>query len=51
MKEERIKQIRNSIDSQIKQKGFVTVVDTFIDVGILDKQNNEKLNKNWLKSI
>ena len=42
MKEERIKQIRNSIDSQIKQKGFVTVVDTFIDVGILDKQNYEK---------
>ncbi len=42
MKEERIKQIRNSINSQIKQKGFVTVVDTFIDVGILDKENYEK---------
>ena len=41
MKEEKIKQIRNSIDNQIKQKGFVTVVDTFIDVGILDTQNRE----------
>ena len=42
MKEEIIIKIRNSIDSQIKQKGFVTVVDTFIDVGILNKQDYEK---------
>ena len=42
MKEERIKEIRNSIDNQIKQRGFVTVVNTFIDIGILDKQDYEK---------
>ena len=45
MKEKRIEQIRNSIDSQIKQKGFATVVDTFIDIGILDEQDYE----NWRK--
>lgn len=33
------------MDNQINEKGFATVVDTFIDIGILNKQimkNGEK---------
>ena len=40
MKEEKIKK---SIDDQIKENGFATVVNTFIDIGILDKLDYD----NW----
>lgn len=45
MKEEKITRIRNSMDKQIEEKGFVTVVDTFIDIGILEKLHYEKWRK------
>ena len=45
MKEERVRRIRKSMDNQLIEKGFVTVVDTFIDIGILDKSNYEKWKK------
>ncbi len=45
MKKEGIVKIRNSMDNQINEKGFATVVDTFIDIGILNKQNYEKWRK------
>lgn len=45
MKEEKITRIRNSMDKQIEEKGFATVVDTFIDIGILEKLHYEKWRK------
>lgn len=45
MKEEKITIIRNSMDKQIEEKGFATVVDTFIDIGILEKLHYEKWKK------
>ena len=45
MKEEKIKKIRNLMDKQIKEKGFATVVDTFIDIGVLEKLHYEKWRK------
>ena len=45
MKEERIVKIRNSIDNQIKQNGFAKIVDTFMNIGILDKLDYEKWRK------
>lgn len=45
MKEERVIRIRKSMDNQLKEKGLATVVDTFIDIGILDKPNYEKWKK------
>lgn len=45
MKEERVIRIRKSMDNQLKEKGLATVVDTFIDIGILDKLNYEKWRK------
>lgn len=45
MKKERTTRIRNSMDKQIETKGFATIVDTFIDVGILDKIDYEKWRK------
>lgn len=45
MKEEKITRIKNSMDKQIEEKGFATVVDTFIDIGILEKLHYEKWRK------
>lgn len=45
MKKEEIVKIRNSMDNQINEKGFATVVDTFIDIGILEKLHYEKWRK------
>ena len=41
----REEKIRKSIIRQVDEKGVVTIVDTFIDVGILDKVDYE----NWRK--
>lgn len=40
-----IKKIRNSMDKQIREKRFATIVDTFIDIGILEKLDYEKWRK------
>ena len=42
MQKERVIKIRDVMNMQFSERGFVTVVDTFIGIGILDKRNYEK---------
>ena len=42
MQKERVIKIRDVMNMQLSERGFVTVVDTFIGIGILDKRNYEK---------
>lgn len=41
MKPERIQKIRNSVYMQVKTRGFATIVDTFMDIGILEEKQYE----------
>ena len=45
MKQERMQKISNSVYMQLKTKGFVTIVDTFMDIGILEKEQYERWKK------
>ncbi len=45
MKEELAGKIEKSVDNQIKENGFVSIVNTFMDIGILDKLDYERWRK------
>ena len=51
MKEEKIIKIRKSMNSQLKEKGLLTIVDTFMDIGILDKLDYEKWRKGQISYL
>lgn len=38
MEEEKVKKIKNSMYSQVNTRGYVTIVDTFMDIGILGQE-------------
>ena len=51
MKELKIAKIRQSMNEQIESKGIITVVDTFIDIGILSKANYESWRKGQISYL